>query len=586
METLTSGLQPITTTTDLTGNYTFSGLAPGIYGVVETQPSGYGSVSDSDGGNPNQIRPIVVNTNSTTPGNDFVEIKLGSISGSVFVGAAPLPGVILTLLDGAGNPVDGDPTTTGVQPITAITNSFGVYTFTGVKPGTYQVAETQPAGYNSTSDTDGGNINIIGDVTPITILPGQNSVNNNFVEVLDTCPDTWAEWQSLYPGQLPPGNLDGDAYDNFAEFAFAMPANNGTGNSVLGSTAWVIRPSTVTPGTLDGVFVRPKGAPLNVTYTLQYALNVGTPTVWQSLVITPSMITTVDNGDCTETVTLPNLELLTGLVNGTGVVRIKAELDEVPGSGIDHTTTTEVEGWKETPLELCCRTHNDPYLREAAFTGTVDTVTGQNITFSLSGGSANLSSVVSGGAFYLEVTSGDQEGQRFDITSASGNTVTLANDSALHGATAPYNTLTGAPPASLSGDKVVIRRHWTLGDVFPPTGFGSTTDPATADQVKLYIGGAWVIYWLYNDSGTPRWVKTGDNTFGNQNSVILAPGQGLYFNNNTVATSVWLSGRSVNCSYEWQSDDDYQRLLRITRSCHRRYHSSLEGRHDCWSQWL
>ena len=63
------------------------------------------------------------------------------------------------------------------------------------------------------------------------------------------------------------------------------PMTSGTGSEWLGSTAWVIQPSTHDPGTIEAVFVRPKGAYLNVTYTLQYAAALGNPTVWQDLVI-------------------------------------------------------------------------------------------------------------------------------------------------------------------------------------------------------------------------------------------------------------------------------------------------------------
>ena len=111
-------------------------------------------------------------------------------------------------------------------------------------------------------------------------------------------------------------------------------------------------PSTLAPGTLEGVFIRPKGAPVNVTYTLQYAATPGNPTVWQEIDITPLMITTVDNGDCTETVTIHDLEAVTGLTGGNGTVRIQVDLDEEPPTGTDHTSYSEVEGWKETDFEL------------------------------------------------------------------------------------------------------------------------------------------------------------------------------------------------------------------------------------------
>ena len=46
--------------------------------------------------------------------------------------------------------------------------------------------------------------------------------------------------------------------------------------------------------------------------------------------------------------------------------------------------------------------------------------------------------LAAGGAYYLEVTSGDNEGHRFDLVSTSTNTITLAADSDLHEAVAPF----------------------------------------------------------------------------------------------------------------------------------------------------
>lgn len=542
----TPGVQPVTTTTNSLGGYRFDNLLPGTYQVSETQPSGYGSVSDVDGGNPDLIgnsTPITVNPGQEVGLRDFIEIQLGTISGYVYAGSSPLSGVTLTLLDENGDPVDGDPNAPGVQPVTTVTSSLGYYSFTGVRPGVYQIGQTQPLGYDSFGDVDGGDINIIGDVSPITLLPGQHSQNNNFIETLDTCPDDWAQWKFQHPGETAGGNPDADAYDNFAEFAFAMPYDGGAGSPWFGHTAWIIRPSTLAPGTLEGVFIRPKGAPDNVTYTLQYAASPANPTVWQSLVITPLMISTLDNLDCTETVTIHDLETLTGLTGGTGTVRIKADLDEVPPTGTDHTSYSEVEGWKETPLAVCCRTYNNPYLRETAFTGTVSGVNGQELTFATSSG--DLTTLLSGASFYLEVTSGDNEGHRFDIASAAGNTITLANDVALH-LGAPFNTLTGPPPVSLTGDTVAIRRHWTLNEVFPPAGFGADLDQSTADQIQVFTGGAWTIYWLYNENDsnptTSRWVDAADAGMANQGSTIIPPGQGMFFNNRHSATSILAYG--------------------------------------------
>ncbi|MEZ4626004.1 MAG: SdrD B-like domain-containing protein [Thermomicrobiales bacterium] len=106
---------PVTTLTLADGSYQFGGLPPGDYCVVQDQPSGYVSVSDTDGPNDNvigNVTPITVTAGATSGGNDFIEIELGTISGTVLTdddnngsGDSPLSGVVINLLDGSGNPV-------------------------------------------------------------------------------------------------------------------------------------------------------------------------------------------------------------------------------------------------------------------------------------------------------------------------------------------------------------------------------------------------------------------------------------------------------------------------------------------------
>ncbi len=542
---VTAGVQAITTTTNASGAYSFTGLIPGTYGVAETQPGGYLSVSDKDGGNLNQISPITVTAGATNTANNFVEVQPGSITGTVLAGGNPIGGVTLTLLDSSGNPVDGDPNTPGIQLVTTMTNSLGVYTFSGVVPGSYRVVETQPAYYNNVSDKDGGNLNTIGDVTPIVVTAGQANAGNNFVEAVDMCASTWAHWQFLHPSETATGNPDGDASTNLAEFAFAQPFNSGAGDP------WIIRPSATTPGTLEGVFTRPTNAIQNVTYTLEFANALTNPVTWTSITISAANTTVVANGDCTETVTISDLETLTGLTAGTGVVRIRADLDENNDSVIDSTTHTEVEGWKETTFGMCCSTYSFPYLREAVFTGTIDGVTGQALDLTTAAGSTDLSTLITpGAAYYVEVTSGIGEGFRYDVSSATATTLVLANDSNLFANSGPYNNVLGAPPSVLAGSSIVLRRHWTLAEQFPPSGLTASNDKATSDQVQLFVDGQWVIYWLYSDGvSAPRWVLTGDNTLADRATTILAPGQGLFFYNRQPSTTLLAYGEIRNNNF-------------------------------------
>ncbi len=135
--------------------------------------------------------PVPTNNTSTDSNN----LAIGSISGTVQtdtnsdgLGDAPLSGVTLTLLDNAGNPIDGDSVTPGVQPITVITNASGAYTFAAVPAGEYIVLETDPANYTSVIDiqsADGdttANTNTNDNQIPVTVTGSENDAGNNFVD--------------------------------------------------------------------------------------------------------------------------------------------------------------------------------------------------------------------------------------------------------------------------------------------------------------------------------------------------------------------------------------------------------------------
>lgn len=530
------------TVTNTAGSYSFTGLPAGNYIVQETDPAG--AVSDWDAaGNltDNQISVALVNANVTN--RDFLDDGyLGAISGFVQKDVnhdgsvdGVIAGVVLTLKTAAGNDVDSDLLTSGVQPTTTTSAVNGSYSFINLVPGSYKVVETQPAGYASSSDKDGGNLNLIGDVTLIVVSSGQTNSANNFVEFLQECPDTWAAWQALWPlggANTPTANPDGDRYNNLIEYAFCLPPNSGVGET------FCLEPSLVVSGGVAGTFNRTAGGPLDVTYVLEYSATLGNPTVWQSLTLNSGNTTLTNNGDGSEKVTLSNLETLTGLTAGKGVVRIRADLSV--GS---VSATTEAHGWTKTNLGICCRTYNNPYLSCAEFAGTVDGVSGQTLAFTTSAGSVDLATLlISGQSYFLEVTSGDNEGHRFDIVSASGSVLTLATDADVCSGTPPFNTWAGALPASLIGDKVALHRHKLLGEQYPVTGFFAAGIHTDADQIQTFAAGVWTTYWLYTNGGLPKWVKVGDLNLDNQAATVLPPGQGSFILRRNTATTILAYG--------------------------------------------
>ena len=75
--------------------------------------------------------------------------------------------------------------------VTTTTDREGNYIFMNVLPGDYIVMEVQPAGFDNVSDDDttpdqGGdapNTDTRDDMIPVTVAPGENDNDNDFVEV-------------------------------------------------------------------------------------------------------------------------------------------------------------------------------------------------------------------------------------------------------------------------------------------------------------------------------------------------------------------------------------------------------------------
>lgn len=178
--------------TDANGNYLFTDLAAGNYSVgFSNLPAGYtfttqglGTAASGSDANPATGRTATI---ALAAGQTNLDVDAGirsqmagtaSIGNRVWAdlnnnglqdaGEPGIQGVTVELLDAAGNPVDKDPDTPGVQPTTTITNALGEYLFTGLGAGDYRVRfSTLPAGYNASPKAAGTNRDIDSDGNPI-----------------------------------------------------------------------------------------------------------------------------------------------------------------------------------------------------------------------------------------------------------------------------------------------------------------------------------------------------------------------------------------------------------------------------------
>lgn len=198
--TLETADGPLQTTTDANGYYEFLNLLPGDYTVKETQPTDYldgmdvaGTLGGTVFNDPaeDQIQMITLQAGDDSQDNDFGEILPSSIAGHVYydannnglfeAGELPIAGATVTLsgFDDAG-PVGRF----------MLTNSSGEYKFENLRPGTYGLVETQPAGYTDGQDTIGtpGGTTSNDNFSDIVLPEGFDGVDNDFGEIRSTPP--------------------------------------------------------------------------------------------------------------------------------------------------------------------------------------------------------------------------------------------------------------------------------------------------------------------------------------------------------------------------------------------------------------
>ncbi|MDO8991055.1 MAG: SdrD B-like domain-containing protein, partial [Sideroxyarcus sp.] len=209
-----------TTTTDASGNYSFTGLVPGNYAVREpNQPAGTsngittaGAVGN--GGTAGSVTSvttapsviggatkITLPPNTMSTGNNFADIPNGrSLTGRVFLDYdnsgtlnGPDHGIGQQTINLTGTDINGNAVAASTTTVSA-----GTYTFSSLPEGTYTVTEpAQPAGTTNgitTAGSTGGTATTVG-VTPsaisaISLLGGNTvSADNNFADVPDAAAD-------------------------------------------------------------------------------------------------------------------------------------------------------------------------------------------------------------------------------------------------------------------------------------------------------------------------------------------------------------------------------------------------------------
>jgi hypothetical protein len=144
-----------TTTTNASGLYAFSDLAPGSYTVQFVTPGGYVATAANVGGDSSDSDASTVDGKTasyTLAGNES-----NTTVGRRFYRPAAIGDRVWDDLNGNGQQDGGEPgianvtvklfTAGGSLVGTTSTNASGLYSFTGLVPGSYNVEFVKPAGY-------------------------------------------------------------------------------------------------------------------------------------------------------------------------------------------------------------------------------------------------------------------------------------------------------------------------------------------------------------------------------------------------------------------------------------------------------
>jgi uncharacterized protein (DUF2141 family) len=141
--TLSNGTTSQTAQTGADGAFAFTGLPPGAYVVEETDPPGFTSTTLN--------RKTLSLASGGSAAASFGDQAVGTIAGAVFNDA-----------DGNGQRGATEPGLGGVRvvlqgpagTVSNLTAADGAFVFSGLVPGTYSVAETDPAGFLSTTPNE------------------------------------------------------------------------------------------------------------------------------------------------------------------------------------------------------------------------------------------------------------------------------------------------------------------------------------------------------------------------------------------------------------------------------------------------
>jgi len=193
----------LTQVTNDDGSYLFTNLRPGTYAITQTQPTGYldgkevlGNAGGSSSVN-DKFTGVALGVGATGADYNFGELEPASIRGSVYVdnNNNGLRDDLESGIAGAKVTLTGTNDLGQTVNVNATTATDGSFSFTGLRPGTYTLTQTQPTGYLDGYDTPGTHGGIV--------------TNDRFASINLSNGSIAAEYHF---GELAPSSLSGFVY--------------------------------------------------------------------------------------------------------------------------------------------------------------------------------------------------------------------------------------------------------------------------------------------------------------------------------------------------------------------------------------
>ncbi|MES2736436.1 MAG: SdrD B-like domain-containing protein [Verrucomicrobiota bacterium] len=298
-------------------------------------------------------------------------------------------------------------------------------------------------------------------------------------------------WQSLAKtlGE-PTADLDADGAANLLEYALDTDAASG-----LQTQRFFLQTDAVT-GRVDALVIRPSGGRVDVRHQLETRgdLRLGE---WSPVTVVP-VISQNNNGS--ETLRYADVAALGEM----GFLRLKVTLDADLNGNAEATVVSGIQAWVRRDISGQ-QSFSMPLLRTDVFNGIRT--------------AGVKSKLVAGQSYYVEVLSGANEGQRYELDEEATTDGALA-----------FETAT----PDLASTRLAVRPHWTVNGLFPADAFATGTEAANADRLLFFdpASGSFRTSWLSANG----W--TGDSA-GDR---IVASGEGLLVHARTGTVSLTFIG--------------------------------------------